>query len=408
MIKRRGKLFIIFISSIIILVLVGNIVLAATSSELKAQQAAKQGELNEAKKEQQEIRSQMSAVQKEVDDLNNKINSYQAEIDDLTTEIEEKTKLIDETTKKLEETQKALEAKEEMLEKRLVASYKAGETSYLDVLLTSESLTSFLSNYYFIEQINNYDSELIETIKQTKKEIEESKKALEEAKKTLEISKETQINKKNELAVLKNEKSQKVANLSAEDQELQGRIDEMRSQDAAIQAAIKKAQAAEAAEAARRAAAAAQSGGGSSSSSSGGGTAVAKGGYIWPVPSAYAKVTTGLYYSSGAYHGAVDFGIAGISGQPVYAVKAGTVVLTQALSYSYGNYVLINHHDGTYTLYAHGQSGSICVSTGQNVSQGQQIMRVGSTGNSSGPHLHFEVRVAPGGYGNRVNPLNYL
>ena len=404
MIKHRRNLFIILLSSIIILALVGNIVMAATSSELKAQQAAKQGELNEAKKEQQEIRSQMSAVQKEVDDLNNKINSYQAEIDDLTIEIEEKTKLIDETTKKLEETQKALEAKEEMLEKRLVASYKAGETSYLDVLLTSESLTSFLSNYYFIEQINSYDSELIETIKQTKKEIEESKKALEEAKKTLEISKETQINKKNELSVLKTEKSQKVANLSAEDQELQGRIDEMRNQDAAIQAAIKKAQAAEAAEAARRAAAS-QTGGSSSSS---GGAAVPRGGYIWPVPSAYAKVTTGLYYSSGAYHGAVDFGVAGISGQPVYAVKAGTVVLIQSLTYSYGNYVLINHHDGTYTLYAHGQAGSICVSTGQNVSQGQQIMRVGSTGNSTGPHLHFEVRVAPGGYGNRVNPLNYL
>ena len=168
----------------------------------------------------------------------------------------------------------------------------------------------------------------------------------------------------------------------------------MRQQDAAIQAAIKRAQAAEAA-AARN--------------NSGGSTpTVPKGGYIWPVPSAYAKVTTGLYYSSGAYHGAIDFGVAGISGQPVYAVKAGTVVLTQSLSYSYGNYVLINHHDGTYTLYAHGQAGSICVSEGQNVSQGQQLMRVGSTGNSTGPHLHFEVRVAPGGYANRVNPLNYL
>ena len=401
--ESKRKLLIVVLSSLILITLVGN-VFAATSSELKKQQAAKQGEINETKKEQQEIRSQMSAIQKEVDDLNNKINSYQAEIDDLTVEIEEKTKLIEETTKKLEETQKELEAKEEMLEKRLVASYKAGDTSYLDVLLSSESITSFLSNYYFIEQINQYDAELIETIKETKKQIEESKKLLEEAKQTLEISKQNQINKKNELSVLKGEKTQKVANLSAEDQALQKRIDEMRSQDAAIQAAIRQAQAQEAAEAARRAQAASQSGSGSSSST----PTVPKGGYIWPVPSAYAKVTTGLYYSNGSYHGAIDFGVAGISGQPVYAVKAGTVVLTQALSYSYGNYVLINHHDGTYTLYAHGQAGSICVSTGQNVSQGQQIMRVGSTGNSSGPHLHFEVRVAPGGYGNRVNPLNYL
>lgn len=403
MIKNK-KIFVIILSTLTIFILIGNIVLAATSSELKQQQAAKQGEINEAKKEQQEIRTQMSAVQKEVDDLNNKINSYQAEIDDLSTEIEEKTKLIEETTKKLEETQKELEAKEEMLEKRLVASYKAGETSYLDVLLTSDSLTSFLSNYYFIEQINQYDSELIDTIKETKKQIEESKKTLEEAKETLERSKQIQINKKDELAVIKNEKSQKVATLSVEDQDLQKKIDEMRSQDAAIQAAIRQAQAQEAAEAARRAQAASQSGGSSGSST----PTVPRGGYIWPVPSAYAKVTTGLYYANGSYHGAIDFGVAGISGQPVYAVKAGTVVLTQSLSYSYGNYVLINHHDGTYTLYAHGQAGSICVSTGQNVSQGQQIMRVGSTGNSTGPHLHFEVRVAPGGYANRVNPLNYL
>jgi murein DD-endopeptidase MepM/ murein hydrolase activator NlpD len=374
--------------------MIGNIVLAATSSELKEQQKQKQSEINAAKEEQSKIRSQMSTIQKEVDDLNNKINTAQSEIDNLTIEIEEKTKLIDETTIKLEKTQKELEEKENMLEKRLVASYKAGDTSYLDVLLTSGSITEFLSNYYLIEQINEYDSELIETIKQTKKEIEEDKIALEDAKKTLEAAKNSEQIKKQSLATLKSEKSSKVANLSAEDKELQGRIDEMRQQDAAIQAAIKRAQAAEAA-------AARNNGGGSTPT-------VPKGGYIWPVPSAYAKVTTGLYYSSGAYHGAIDFGVAGISGQPVYAVKAGTVVLTQSLSYSYGNYVLINHHDGTYTLYAHGQAGSICVSEGQNVSQGQQLMRVGSTGNSTGPHLHFEVRVAPGGYANRVNPLNYL
>ncbi len=394
MVKNRRKIILSILSIIVILIMIGNIVLAATSSELKEQQKQKQSEINAAKEEQSKIRSQMSTIQKEVDDLNNKINTAQSEIDNLTIEIEEKTKLIDETTIKLEKTQKELEDKEAMLEKRLVASYKAGDTSYLDVLLTSGSITEFLSNYYLIEQINEYDSELIETIKQTKKEIEEDKIALEDAKKTLEAAKNSEQIKKQSLATLKSEKSSKVANLSAEDKELQGRIDEMRQQDAAIQAAIKRAQAAEAA-------AARNNGGGSTPT-------VPKGGYIWPVPSAYAKVTTGLYYSSGAYHGAIDFGVAGISGQPVYAVKAGTVVLTQSLSYSYGNYVLINHHDGTYTLYAHGQAGSICVSEGQNVSQGQQLMRVGSTGNSTGPHLHFEVRVAPGGYANRVNPLNYL
>ena len=92
------------------------------------------------------------------------------------------------------------------------------------------------------------------------------------------------------------------------------------------------------------------------------------------------------------------------------AVKSGTVVTSKAAInssgkyYSYGEYIIINHHDGTMTLYAHGQAGSRKVFEGQKVSQGQVIMNVGSTGNSTGPHLHFEVRVN----GTRVDPRPYL
>ena len=129
-------------------------------------------------------------------------------------------------------------------------------------------------------------------------------------------------------------------------------------------------------------------------------------GFIRPVNS---SITTGMYYSSGSYHGAVDFGASGISGSPVYAVADGIVVTTQALTTSYGNYIILYHPSSNlYTLYAHGQAGSISVSIGQTVKQGQQIMRVGSTGNSTGPHLHFEVRTSPGYYSNRVNPAAYL
>ena len=315
---------------------------------------------------------------------------------DLTNQIEETSKNIKQTQEELEKTEKDLTEKEELLEKRLVASYKAGDTSYLDVLLSSEDLTSFLSNYYLIEELAKYDTQLIETIKETKKQIEESKKALEESKAKLEEIKASQELKKAELDEAKKEKNQKVTELSEEDRQLQIKIEEMQAEDARIREAIKKAEAAEAEEARRRA----QNG------QSSGGTKI--GGFIYPVPSAYSRITTGLYYSNGSYHGAIDFGSGGINGQPVYAAKSGTVVLTARLTTSYGNYILINHHDGTYTLYAHGQAGSICVSEGQSVTQGQQIMRVGSTGNSSGPHLHFEIRVSPGGYSNRVNPMNYL
>ena len=90
----------------------------------------------------------MTAIQKEVEELNGKIASYENEIDDLTSQIDETSANIDTMTQELTKKEKELEEKEELLKKRLVASYKAGSTSYLDVLLSSGSLTNFLSNYY--------------------------------------------------------------------------------------------------------------------------------------------------------------------------------------------------------------------------------------------------------------------
>lgn len=405
----RNKKIVAVLISILMVTILGNILVsfAATSSaDLEKERKANESKINEAKDEQNEVRTKMTVIQKEVEELNGKIASYENEIDDLTSQIDETSANIDTMTQELTKKEKELEEKEELLKKRLVASYKAGSTSYLDVLLSSGSLTNFLSNYYLIEQLAESDQKLIDTITTTKNQVAEAKTQLEENKKSLEDARELQENKKNALAVNKSEKNEKVAQLSDEDKKLQQQIEDMQSQDSAIRAAIKKAQAAE--EAARKAAAANKNNGNKNNGNNSSSPSSNPGGFIYPVPSAYAKITTGLYYSNGSYHGGVDFGSGGIAGQPVYAVKSGTVILALALTTSYGNYVVIDHHDGTYTLYAHGQAGSICVSPGQSVSQGQQIMKVGSTGNSTGAHLHFEVRVSPGGYNNRVSPLNYL
>lgn len=405
----RNKKIVAVLISILMVTILGNILVsfAATSSaDLEKERKANESKINEAKDEQNEVRTKMTAIQKEVEELNGKIASYENEIDDLTSQIDETSANIDTMTQELTKKEKELEEKEELLKKRLVASYKAGSTSYLDVLLSSGSLTNFLSNYYLIEQLAESDQKLIDTITTTKNQVAEAKTQLEENKKSLEDARELQENKKNALAVNKSEKNEKVAQLSDEDKKLQQQIEDMQSQDSAIRAAIKKAQATE--EAARKAAAANKNNGNKNNGNNSSSPSSNPGGFIYPVPSAYAKITTGLYYSNGSYHGGVDFGSGGIAGQPVYAVKSGTVILALALTTSYGNYVVIDHHDGTYTLYAHGQAGSICVSPGQSVSQGQQIMKVGSTGNSTGAHLHFEVRVSPGGYNNRVSPLKYL
>lgn len=399
--NKRIKVVLICIIMIFVCTFLGNILIsfAATSSELQQQHQQTQNDINDAKNEQQEIRNNMSAIQKEVDDLNSKISSYQNEIYDLTQQIEDTIAKITSAENELDKTQKNVEEKQELLKKRLIASYKLGDTTYLDVLLSSDGLTDFLSKYYYIEQMAEADTRLIETIKETKVQIEESKKILEDSKLALEDAKKNQELKKESLDIAKSEKNAKYSQLSEEEKALQQKIEEMQAEDTKIRAAIAKALKEE--EERRQQEQNKPNGGGSSST-------VSPGGYIWPLPAAYTKITTGLYYSWGGYHGAVDFGSGGINGQPVYAVKDGTVILTQNLTNSYGTYVMINHHDGTYTLYAHGQRGSITVSEGQKVKQGQQIMKVGTTGNSTGPHLHFEVRLAPGGSNNKVSPYKYL
>ncbi|MBR5437982.1 MAG: M23 family metallopeptidase [Clostridia bacterium] len=106
--------------------------------------------------------------------------------------------------------------------------------------------------------------------------------------------------------------------------------------------------------------------------------------------------------SGNAFHGGTDIAGSGISGKPVYASRAGKVITAVSSNRGYGIYVLIDHGDGYSTLYAH--MSARYVSTGDNVSKGQMVGRVGSTGNSTGPHLHFEVRY----YGEKKNPMNFV
>lgn len=396
----RKKKNIIIIVAIIILIMTADIVkvYATSTNELRQQQQRNQQSIKETEEEQEKVKSQMSSIQKEVEELNSQISDYEVEILNLSNSIEETSKKIEIMQIDLNGKQKELEEKEELLEKRLVASYKAGNTSYLDVLLNSESLTDFLSNYYLMEQLAESDTKLINSIKEAKKTIEESKVALEESKKDLEITKKTIESKKELLAVSKSEKSVKVSQLSEEVQELEEKIEEMRAEDANILAAIK----------------ASEKNNNKPSNNTGGSSQTPSlSGFILPIPRAYSLVTTGWYYSAtgqfkGGLHGGTDFGAGGIYGQPVYAAKAGTIMTTENRTDGYGTHVTINHHDGTYTLYAHGIRGSICVSPGQYVSQGQQIMQVGSTGKSTGAHLHFEIRIGSGTWNERVNPLEYL
>ena len=383
-------------------------VFAANVNDLNNQKASNQEKINETQKEKEEVAAEKKKVTAEVEKLNTQITDYENQIDELDSKISDLNSKISESQSKLNKAEEDYINQQKLLESRLVAIQEAGETSYLDFLLSSEDITDLISNYYLISEIATNDTQLLENIQKQKEEIKKAKEELESSKRELDTSKASKESVSVQLKTAKNDKDKQVAQLSEDEKKLQSKLDELRQANRSIDSQIQAAQEAVRRYQEQQKQKQQSSSSSSGSGSSGGTTKAGSSGFIYPVPSGYTRVTTGMYYSSGSYHGAIDFGSNGINGQPVYAVADGYVVTSTRLSGSYGNYILIAHANGLYTLYAHGQDGSRTVSAGQTVTQGQQIMRVGSTGNSSGPHLHFEVRTSPGTYSNRQNPLNYL
>ena len=372
---------------IITLLLSFNLSIAVTQSEINSQkneQSDNQQKIDEAEEQKEQIQAEKSEVQKEVEDLSIQINTYQTQIDELDAQIETANTKIAEAEAKIQQSEKDYNEKQEMLEKRMVAVYEAGETSYLDVLLNSDSLSDFISKYYIVSEVAEHDVELMKEIQKEKEEIENAKKELENSKTELTTAKSSKENVSNQLQTAKAEKDAKVSQLSAEEQEVQAEIEELqeanRQLDAQIKAAEKKYQQ-QLEELARQEA----NKNNSSNSSSGGSSSSSGSGYfIRPING--GTISCNGYYSSGKFHGAIDYAVS--SGTPVYAA-ADTRSRVANLSGSYGTYVVIRHANGLQSYYAHGTYGSICVSPGQTVAQGQKIMLSGNTGNSSGPHLTF-------------------
>ena len=285
-----------------------------------------------------------------------------------------------------------------MLNKRLVAMYKTGETSYLDFLLSSASLVDFISSYYLVSEVADYDTKLLEQIEAHRQKIENEKKELEADKQKLSSSKTTLISKQKATEVIKKSKEQYAEKLSDDEKKLQQEIEELTAHEKSINQEIAKMKAAYNAEQARLAA---QKASATTLSDS----AASSYGFGWPVANHYIGTyygVAGRYWSLG-YHTGIDFPVG--SGTAVYSVGDGQVVDTGRSS-AYGNYVEIYHGNNIYSFYAHGSS--VIVSKGQYVSKGQQIMYSGATGNVTGPHLHFEIRTPGSGFYNCVNPRPYL
>ena len=387
MIKKVISIIIIFI----LLNMYSISVIAASVSELEDKKEDLESQQQEIEDEKDKVTAQKNQVIDEISELNVQISEYESEIDELNKKIENLKESISNKEKEIQELEEETKKREELLVNRLVAMYEMGQTSYLDVLLSSEDMTTFLSNYYRIQEIAEADQEIMNSIIEKQKETETVKQELEKEKNEVDESKK-EIEEKNEsLEIAKASKQAKVSNLSAEEKELQNKIDE-------FEAAIKDAQ--KEIEEARKEA----------ENSGGGYEGSFEGMFSWPVSSNYNNynIITSVFgprpsptAGASSNHGAIDIGVRYV---PVYAPADGKVIIARSLS-GYGNYVMIDHGNGYYTGFGH--LSSFNVSQGQTVSRGQQIATSGNTGISTGPHLHYEVYIGGTANSYRVDPLQY-
>ena len=404
--KQSLKVFSILI--ILIVVLQTTSVFAATNTVLNSQKSENDKKITEKQSNLEDVKEEKSETQQQVNDLSTKISEYQSQIDELDSKIGDLNSKIEEAQNHLQQKQEDYEKNKKLAEERLVVMQEEGDTSYLDFILKSSSLTDMISNFYLSSEVANADIELINKIDNEKKEVEKAKTELEDSKRDLDTSKAEKQGVSTQLQAAKNEKSAQVAKLSDDQKQIEEELDELQEANKQIQKEINANVAKYQAQIAALNKGNGNSKGNSGSSNSGsGGNYNGGGSGVLARPVASGSITAGMYYPSGSYHGAIDYGVP--AGTPVYAAAAGVVIKTANLTTSYGTYVVIQHANGLQTWYAHGTSGSICVSEGQTVSRGQQIMKSGNSGHSTGAHLHFEVRVAPYNYNTcRVNPTNYM
>lgn len=354
---------------------------AEEMTDLQTQQQELQNQIDSATGELQGVQEELSENLQQVQKLDEKIQTSQAELQELDTKITQLQGQIDEVEKKLEVAEKRYNEQKEILEVRLVTMYETSDTQYLDVILSSRSVSDFLSNYFLITELTNYDTELLEEMKEQKDEIEATKNKLDKAKEQYATIKENQTRTAKILENTKIVRENFIAKLSEKEQEIQTQIDEYNTKFEEINKEIL------------------------SLTLQGIDTQYIGGELAWPIPG-YTRITskygmrthpiTGVY----KLHTGVD--VSAPMGANFVAANDG-IVTKAGYNGAYGNMVIIDHGGGVSTLYAHGSE--IMVQVGDTVKRGETVvLKVGSTGYSTGPHAHFEVRLN----GVVTDPIPYI
>lgn len=360
--------------------------------ELQSQQASIQTNINELMAQQADVIEQKAAM-----DEKNELARQEIEL--INEQIDVYTDLIEQKARELEKAEAAEQAQYDLYCKRVRAMEEEGSYTYLDILFQCRSLSDVLSAIDMIGEIMDADKRLFEEYKTARENTEKVKAEYEGTLQQLGEKQETLEAEKAELEAQIAAAVEVINQLENDIEAAKAEYAKAAAAEAAAQASINAiiAQMQAEEEAARQEAA-------ENNQQYTGTGSTATGTYIWPCPSStYVTSAFGMrehpLFGDERPHSGID--IAGSAGSEVLAADSGTVAVA-TYSSSYGNYVTIYHSNGDYTLYAH--MSSLAVTAGQNVTQGDVIGYVGSTGWANGPHLHFEIRVN----GSTVDPLSYF
>lgn len=362
-------------------------VYADTISDKKEQLSSAEQNIKDKEKLLNERKEEKTAIEAEIKEVDTKMVAIQDNIKKLGEQLEEKKLEIAESEKELEAANIKKDEQYEATKERMAQMYKNQKVGYIQVIFSASSFWQALNRIEYVRRISEKDNTLLDTYQAQIDFIEVQKEKIETEKAELDALQKEEISKKNELEEARTAKQAAINKLESEENRLQGEISKLEELSEALEADIKKLTAELEAK-----------------NKSQIPTKYTGGTFTWPVPGYYRisseyNPRTSPIFGSYEFHTGID--IPAGYGEDVVAGGDGTVITARWVN-GYGYTVMISHGSGIVTLYGH--NSSLVVSEGQQVSKGQVIAKIGSTGYSTGNHCHFEVRVN----GSHTSPWPYL